>query len=102
MPVPGMHQQEPDSMDAVKEELRELLSRPAPRAFQGAIIWDIAHRTLLGVVLTWEFDGYLRTTFQVVAAPGGRGRRPRSSQVKESRRKRKKREYAATQERFTK
>lgn len=90
------------SREEVREELRKLLSRAAPRVFQGSRLWDLARRALLGVDVFRHLDDYLRDVF-VVPAPPRQGQRNRRRQpAHESRRKKKKREYAATQERFAK
>ncbi|EEC09393.1 reverse transcriptase, putative [Ixodes scapularis] len=87
---------------SVEVELRKLLTRAPPAVFQGLRLWDLAQRALLGVNIFPSLNDYLREVFVDPAAHHRGQRCPRRQPARESRRKKKKREYAATQERFAK
>ncbi|KAG0445048.1 hypothetical protein HPB47_001137 [Ixodes persulcatus] len=91
-----------DSAKQVADELRTLVSRAPPRSFQGPRLWDVARQALLGVDVCSQVDDYLRAVFRVPGPPRRQQHRNANQPGRESRRKKKKRDYATTQERFKK
>lgn len=91
-----------DSAKQVADELRTLVSRAPPRSFQGPRLWDVARQALLGVDICSQVDDYLRAIFRVPGPPRRQQHRNANQPGRESRRKKKKRDYATTQERFKK
>ncbi|KAL1483712.1 hypothetical protein MTO96_032986 [Rhipicephalus appendiculatus] len=82
-----------DARSAISEELLMLVNKPPPRAFQGYRLWEITKRFLNGGHVGSSLDSYLMEVFtDTERAP----KRPRAPPA-ESRRKRKRREYATCQ-----
>ncbi|KAH7961254.1 hypothetical protein HPB52_006098 [Rhipicephalus sanguineus] len=90
---------EQDTMTEVEQELFNLTQHPPRRSCQAARLWEITKRYLEGQVVTQQLNDYLRDVFSEDLR--GVCRAPQRPQA-ESRRQRKKREYAETQRLFKK
>lgn len=83
--------------EVIEAELRGLTTKPPPRAYQAYKLWELAKRFLDREDITIALNAYLREVFASDLRPHGRQPLP---PVQESRRKKKKREYALTQQLF--
>ncbi|KAG0444495.1 hypothetical protein HPB47_013732 [Ixodes persulcatus] len=86
------------STERNKAALRSLIARAPPVDFEGPWLWDVARQATMGVNVVLLLDQYLKQVF-TVAQPRVRRRKAPPCRRNESRRKRKRREYAETQNR---
>lgn len=88
-----------DQRAAVLDEIRSLVTKPPPRAFQAHRLWEIAKRFIGGEDILVPLNAYLREIFSDDNRPPPR--RPQEPE-NESRRKKKKKAYAMCQRLFKK
>lgn len=92
-------QPQPDSRESTRKELANLVQKQPPSSYQAPRLWEIVKRLLDGHSVALQLNDYLRDVFHNDRAVTSK--RP-THPAHESKRKRKRREYAQTQERFKK
>lgn len=98
-PVADPPHSQPNSKESVLEELANLVQKQPPTSYQAPRLWEIVKRLISGHNVSSILDSYLRDVF---FRDRVRYDWHPTHPVHESKRKRKRREYAQTQERFKK